>query len=52
MINKIAHQALTTGYLTLEAENQLRLLLRTQYDSDDLTAFMKLQTAAADGMIR
>lgn len=52
LIREIVQQALTTGYLTVEAENELRLLLRTKYDLEDLKAFMKLQSAAFEGLVR
>jgi len=52
LIREIVHQALTTGYLTLEAENQLRQLLQTKYSSEDRRAFMKLQLAAMTGLVK
>lgn len=51
-IRDIVHTALTTGYLTLAAENQLRELLTTRYDSEDFNAFMALQEAAMMGQIK
>src|SRR3712207_7320286 len=38
--------------LTVEAEEQLRRLLRSKYDSEDLKAFVQLQVAAMEGHIR
>ena len=52
LIREIVQHALATGYLTIEAENQLRQLLRTKYDANDLNAFMLLQQAAMSGSIR
>jgi len=52
LIREIAYQALNTGYLTLEAEEQLRQLLQTKYSSEDLKAFMKLQLAAMAGLVK
>jgi hypothetical protein len=52
LIREIVQQALTTGYLTVEAENELRLLLRTKYDLEDFKAFMKLQAAAFEGLVQ
>ncbi|PSB26829.1 hypothetical protein [Stenomitos frigidus] len=52
LIREIVQQALITGYLTIDAENQLRQLLRTKYDVNDLNAFMLLQQAAMSGSIR
>ena len=53
LIRDVVQQALTTGYLTVEAENQLRQLMTTQkYGLDDLNAFMSLQQAAMLGRVR
>lgn len=51
-IREVVQQALSTGYLTLAAENQLRQLLRTKYEREDLNAFMTLQQAAMAGRVR
>jgi len=40
-----------TGYLTIEAEEQLRVLLTTRYELSDLNAFMTLQEAARTGQL-
>ncbi len=48
----IIQQALRTGYLTIEAENQLRKLLRGKCKPEDIKAFMKLQQAAMEGVVR
>ncbi|HEY9603633.1 MAG TPA: hypothetical protein V6C85_18600 [Allocoleopsis sp.] len=52
LIREIVQQALTTGYLSLEAENRLRLLLKTKYEVEDFKAFMRLQAAAFEGMVK
>ncbi|MGB3265986.1 MAG: hypothetical protein WBA89_18740 [Microcoleus sp.] len=53
LIRDLAQQALTLGYLTLEAENQLRrILTTTKYDLEDLNAFMTLQLAAMSGLVK
>ncbi|MEQ8757648.1 MAG: hypothetical protein RID09_29545 [Coleofasciculus sp. G1-WW12-02] len=52
LIRKIVQQALTTRYLTREAEDQLRQLLRGKYDSQDLRAFMQLQNAVMEGQVQ
>ncbi|MEO6860137.1 MAG: hypothetical protein ABI180_01110 [Microcoleus sp.] len=53
LIRDLAQQALTVGYLTLEAENQLRrILTTTKYDLEDLNAFMTLQLAAMSGLVK
>jgi hypothetical protein len=52
-ILEIVQQALATGYLTVEAENRLRLLLQTtKYGLDDLNAFMILQQSAMAGLVK
>ena len=52
LIREVVQQAITKGYLTVAAENQLRQLLTTPYDSEDFNAFMLLQQAAMDGRVR
>jgi hypothetical protein len=51
-IRDVVQTALLTGYLTVEAENQLRQLLTTRYDLEDLNAFMTLQEAAMMGKVK
>lgn len=51
-IRDVVQKALATGYLTVEAENQLRVLLTTRYDVEDLNAFMNLQEAAMTGKVK
>ncbi|TVP55171.1 MAG: hypothetical protein EA343_25270 [Nodularia sp. (in: Bacteria)] len=51
-IRDVVQQALATSYLTVEAENQLRHLLTTQYDLEDFNAFMALQEAAMSGKVK
>ncbi len=51
-IRDVVQKALSTGFLTLEAENQLRYLLKTRYDSEDFKAFMSLQEAAMMGEVK
>ncbi len=51
-IRDVVKQALATGYLSLEAENQLRRLLSTQYDWEDFNAFVILQEAAMSGKVK
>jgi hypothetical protein len=50
-IRDVVTQALTTGLLTLEAEEQLRSLLSNKYGYEDLQAFMALQSAAMVGQV-
>ncbi|BDA68820.1 hypothetical protein RIVM261_017660 [Rivularia sp. IAM M-261] len=52
LIRDVVKEVLTTGYLTLADENQLRKLLRTKYDKEDLNAFMSLQEAAMNGLVK
>jgi hypothetical protein len=52
LIREVVQQTLATGFLTLEAENQLRQLLTTRYDQEDLDAFTTLQLAAMSGQVR
>ncbi|MEG3862292.1 hypothetical protein [Microcoleus sp. herbarium12] len=53
LIRDLAQQALSLGYLTLEAENQLRrMLTTTKYELEDLNAFMTLQLAAMSGLVK
>lgn len=51
-IQQIVQEALTTGCLTVMAENQLRKLLATKYGTEDFRAFMALQYAAMDGLVK
>ena len=51
-ICEIVQQALATGYLTVEAENQLRQLLSTKYDWEDFEAFIRLQQEAMEGRVK
>lgn len=52
LIREIAQQALKAEYLTVEAENQLRLLLAAKYEREDFIAFIRLQQAAMEGRVR
>ncbi|KAM3090164.1 hypothetical protein ACKFKG_30425 [Phormidesmis sp. 146-35] len=52
LIREVVQQALNTGLLTIEAENQLRQLLMTKYDREDFRAFMVLQNAAMSGCVK
>lgn len=51
-IRNVVQQALSTGYLTLEAEAELRQMLTKQYDLEDFKAFMRLQQAAMTGIVK
>lgn len=52
LIRELVQKALKTGYLTIEAEEQLRQLLTSRYDLEDLNAFMTLQEAAMAGRVK
>ncbi|NEO34031.1 MAG: hypothetical protein F6K36_27190 [Symploca sp. SIO3C6] len=53
LIREIVQEALATGYLTVEAEKQLRQLLqKTKYGLEDFYAFMSLQKAAINGQVK
>jgi hypothetical protein len=52
LIREVVQQAITTGYLTVAAENQIRQLLTTKYDREDLKAFMTLQQVVIDGRVK
>lgn len=52
LIRNVVHEALSTGYLTIEAEEQLRQMLSKKYDLEDLKAFMILQQAAMAGQVK
>jgi|GEM_PF-2662765 hypothetical protein len=52
-IGQLVQEILTTGYLSIEVETQLRYLLQmTHYSQKDFEAFIQLQHAAIDGLIR
>ncbi|MGB5635966.1 MAG: hypothetical protein WBM44_03045 [Waterburya sp.] len=52
LIREVVEHALTTGYLTVEAEEKLRTMLRNKYDLEDLEAFIDLQQATMVGMVK
>lgn len=52
-IRQIVQQAFKTSALTIEAEEQLRLLLQTtRYSQEDINDFMRLQLAVMTGLVR
>lgn len=52
LIRDLVQQAISTGYLTIEAEDQLRQMLAKKYDLEDFQAFMTLQHAAMTGLVK
>jgi hypothetical protein len=51
-INDLVQKTLLDGYITVEAEEQLRKLLAAQYNNEDLNAFVTLQEAVMTGQVR
>ena len=52
LIREVVKQALTTGYLTVEAEEKLKGMLKNKYDLEDLEAFIDLQQATMVGIVK
>lgn len=52
LIKEIVRQALATGYLSATARQQMRSLLQTNYDSEDIDAFIILERAVAAGDVK
>ena len=52
LIRDLVKKAIKSGYLTLEAEEQLRVLLAKRYELEDFKAFMTLQQAAMTGQVK
>jgi hypothetical protein len=51
-IREIVHKVLQAGYLTVEAEEQMRQLFAIQYDLDDIEALTQLQYATTSGRVK
>lgn len=53
LIREVVQQAIAAGYLSLEAENQMRQFFASaKCDLEDLNAFMSLQLAAMAGRVK
>lgn len=53
LISRIVGQALATGYLTVDAEEQLRHQLQmTKYGLEDFDAFITLQKEVMEGRVK
>ncbi len=52
MICEIVHQVLQAGYLTVEAEEQLRQLFALGHNLEDIEALTRLQQAATSGRVK
>ncbi len=48
LIREGVQQVMATGYLGVRAEDQLRLLLKAKYDSEELNASMTCKLAAIE----
>ena len=51
-ISDLVQKTLLAGYITVEAEEQLRKLLAAQYNDEDLNAFVTLQEAVMTGRVK
>jgi len=52
-IREVVQQAIASGYLSLEAENQMQQIFASaKCDLEDLNAFMSLQLAAMTGRVK
>lgn len=51
-IHELIHNALHTGYLSLEAEAKLRQAFKNTFSLEELDAFMSLQLATMAGRVR
>jgi hypothetical protein len=52
LIREVVRQAFIAEYLTLEAEEQLRQMLKGKYEAADFQAFMELQQAIMKGKVK
>ncbi|MEG3975508.1 hypothetical protein QT970_12930 [Microcoleus sp. herbarium8] len=53
VIREVVNQAIATGYLSWEAENEMQdIFASAKCDLEDLNAFMSLQLAAMAGRVR
>ncbi len=52
LIRDVVQHALSTGFLSISDEHQLRLLLQSRYEPEDRTAFLHLQRATMEGFVR
>lgn len=52
LIKEIAQQALNIGYLSIDTQKQIQMLLQTNYDSEDVDALIILQRAIASGKVQ
>lgn len=52
LIRDIVQQALSTGSLSIPADEQLQQLLQTEFEEKDIDALMLLQEAVQSGRVR
>ncbi len=53
LIRDVVKQAITAGYLSLEAENEIKQIFSSAHcELEDLNAFMSLQLAAMAGRVK
>jgi hypothetical protein len=52
LIREIVQQAIKTGYLSDTAVEQLRQLLKTEYQEEDVDALMRLHQATVTGRVQ
>ncbi len=53
LVRDVIKQAIATGYLSLEAENEIQeKICSTHCELEDLNAFMSLQLAAMAGRVK
>ncbi|MBX9253871.1 hypothetical protein H1Q63_07890 [Desmonostoc muscorum CCALA 125] len=52
LIKEIVEKALATGYLSIVAEDEVRSLIQSDYDSDDLDAWILLQRSVVAGDVK
>lgn len=52
IISEIVDRVLKSGYLTTEAEEQMRLIFTLRHNLEDIEALTRLQKAASSGRIK
>jgi hypothetical protein len=53
LVRDVIKQAIATGYLSLEAENEIQQIFSSAHcELEDLNAFMSLQLAAMAGRVK
>ncbi|MFN6514643.1 MAG: hypothetical protein RMY29_009090 [Nostoc sp. CreGUA01] len=52
LIKQIVEEALATGYLSIVAEEEMRSLIQSDYDSEDLDAWILLQRSVVSGDVK